>query len=82
MNIEIGRQMSDDEIDFDADAVDNDTTVQCPYCGEENEIAVDTTGGSSQSYVEDCQVCCQPWQVNVHVDRNGRAVVSVAALNG
>ena len=76
--------MSDDEADFepDADPADNQTTVQCPYCGEENEIAVDATGGSAQSYVEDCQVCCQPWQVSVRVNRAGRAVVTVTALNG
>jgi hypothetical protein len=42
-----------------------DTTaeVMCPYCGEMNEVAVDPGGGDSQEYVEDCQVCCQPWRV-------------------
>ncbi|MGA7617362.1 MAG: CPXCG motif-containing cysteine-rich protein [Thermoanaerobaculia bacterium] len=40
-------------------------TVECPYCGEANEILVDPTGGSVQQYVEDCQICCAPWQVLV-----------------
>jgi len=41
--------------------------VSCPYCGELNAIAVDEGGGSVQRYVEDCQVCCQPWEVTVRV---------------
>lgn len=43
----------------------------CPYCGEENEIEVDPTAGSRQSYVEDCQVCCRPWAVKVRVASDG-----------
>ncbi|HVE85980.1 MAG TPA: CPXCG motif-containing cysteine-rich protein [Myxococcales bacterium] len=41
----------------------------CPYCGEPVEVAVDETGASEESYVEDCPVCCRPWQV--HVTRDG-----------
>ncbi len=37
----------------------------CPYCGETVEISIDEGGGTPQSYVEDCSVCCQPWQVTV-----------------
>jgi hypothetical protein len=33
------------------------TYIQCPYCGENLEIQVDCSEGS-QSYIEDCQVCC------------------------
>jgi cysteine-rich CPXCG protein len=32
----------------------------CAGCGEWNEIMVDESAGSRQSYVEDCQVCCKP----------------------
>jgi hypothetical protein len=35
----------------------------CPYCGEPVELAVDESGGRHQVYVEDCPVCCRPWQV-------------------
>ncbi|HEY8256313.1 MAG TPA: CPXCG motif-containing cysteine-rich protein [Gemmatimonadales bacterium] len=51
--------------------------VTCPYCGEEVMIHLDPGGGSSQAYVEDCQVCCQPWQVYVTYDDRGDAEVSV-----
>jgi hypothetical protein len=43
----------------------------CPYCGEEVDVDIDDTGGSRQSYVQDCPVCCQPWQVEVTRERDG-----------
>ncbi len=39
--------------------------VSCPYCGEHVEVIVDPGGGLEQEYVEDCEVCCRPWQVHV-----------------
>jgi len=42
-------------------------TVQCPYCGESFETMVDLSGGST-SYIEDCQVCCQPIEFSVEVE--------------
>jgi transposase-like protein len=42
--------------------------IRCPYCGEENIIVVDESAGRTQQYVEDCQVCCRPWQVIVTAD--------------
>ena len=37
----------------------------CPTCGERIVIPLDPTGGSEQSYVEDCPVCCNPNVVHV-----------------
>ncbi|MGH2571453.1 MAG: CPXCG motif-containing cysteine-rich protein [bacterium] len=45
--------------------------LSCPYCGEAVDLDVDESGGSRQSYVEDCPVCCRPWQVDVVRDRDG-----------
>jgi hypothetical protein len=45
--------------------------VTCPYCGEPADLDVDETGASRQSYVQDCPVCCQPWQVDISRDRDG-----------
>ena len=39
--------------------------AQCPYCGEWVELDVDEQGVASEQYVEDCSVCCRPWQVIV-----------------
>lgn len=33
---------------------------QCAGCGEWNETSVDSSAGTRQRYVEDCQVCCRP----------------------
>jgi hypothetical protein len=39
--------------------------TQCPYCGEPVEVTVEPTGASNEHYVEDCPVCCRPWEVYV-----------------
>lgn len=56
-------------------------TVYCPYCNETVEISIDPGGGTDQEYVEDCEVCCQPWTVMVHYNGDGTAAVSVAPLD-
>ncbi len=45
-------------------------TVACPYCGESFETSADPSGGSC-SYVEDCQICCQPIEMELRVDEGG-----------
>ena len=40
--------------------------VSCPFCGESISLLLDASGGA-QSYVEDCQVCCQPLQIGFEV---------------
>jgi len=45
--------------------------VDCPWCGETVELLIDPSGGDSQDYVEDCEVCCRPWHVSVAVDLAG-----------
>ena len=35
----------------------------CPYCGEEISVLVDLSC-PSQTYIEDCEVCCQPIQIS------------------
>ena len=55
-------------------------TVYCPYCNETVEIVIDPGGGSAQQYVEDCEVCCQPWTVSVMYRSDGTAEVSVVPL--
>jgi len=68
---------ADDPATRDDGAWSTEAEVTCPYCGERVTIALDPTEGSSQAYVEDCQVCCQPWQVHVRIDDRGVARVWV-----
>jgi len=46
-------------------------SLNCPYCGEVVDLDVDESGGSRQSFVQDCPVCCRPWQVEVLLDPGG-----------
>ena len=48
--------------------MDDPLSLTCPYCAEAVELVIDEGGGSPQSYVEDCPVCCRPWQVEVTLD--------------
>jgi hypothetical protein len=46
--------------------------VLCPFCGEQLEILVeeDVRG----SFVQDCEVCCNPWLVRVSRSPEGTDV--------
>ena len=61
-----------------------DTTaeVECPCCGAPAEIALDPGSGTTQSYVEDCPVCCNPWVVSVRYHDDGSAEVSLVPADG
>jgi hypothetical protein len=45
-------------------------TVNCPYCGEAFDSQADASAGSC-IYVEDCQICCQPIEMELRVDDDG-----------
>ena len=47
----------------------------CDACGEEIIIPLDLTEGSSQTYVEDCPVCCRANTIHVQIDDDGNAQV-------
>jgi hypothetical protein len=49
---------------------------QCPHCGEEISMVLDTSV-ARQTYVEDCEVCCQPIEISYEVE--DEAVVSFEA---
>jgi len=46
--------------------------VTCPYCGEVMEIYVepDLRG----TFIQDCEVCCNPWRVRLYRDGDDRYV--------
>jgi len=57
--------------------LDTEAEVACPYCGEKVVIGLDPGGGTTQEYVEDCQVCCRPWRVRLSYGETGAAEVRV-----
>jgi len=57
-------------------------TYVCAYCLQENEILVDITEGSKQSFTEDCAVCCRPNVLHVFVDDESGDVNIEAGAEG
>ncbi|NNE03047.1 MAG: CPXCG motif-containing cysteine-rich protein [Eudoraea sp.] len=37
---------------------------QCPYCWEEISMLLDTSV-PAETYVEDCEVCCNPIEISI-----------------
>ena len=72
----------DEEFPLGDGTADTSAAVMCPYCGETVEIALDPGSGPRQEYVEDCQVCCRPWNVSVRYDEDGIAFVEAEASDG
>jgi len=56
---------------------DSDAEAMCPHCGETVVIVLDPGGGACQEYVEDCEVCCRPWRVQVLYNGLGVATVTL-----
>jgi hypothetical protein len=71
----------EDEFPLGDGTAETGATVICPYCAAAVEIVLDPGSGSAQEYVEDCEVCCQPWRVTVQYDAGGQATVSIATLD-
>ncbi|WP_298416640.1 CPXCG motif-containing cysteine-rich protein [uncultured Kordia sp.] len=42
----------------------NEHFFQCPYCWEEISMLIDTSV-STQKYIEDCEICCNPIELEV-----------------
>lgn len=76
--------LDDETLELDVDEgseLAGTVDVYCPYCGAQVEMIVDPLGGDLQEYVEDCEVCCQPWSVRVTLDREGIASVELGTLD-
>lgn len=48
----------------------------CPHCWEEISVLLDLSV-PSQSYVEDCEVCCNP--IAISFESDGEALISFSA---
>ena len=46
--------------------------VECPYCGEHVDVYVEAD--VKGSFVQDCEVCCNPWTVRVTGHGDDRTV--------
>ncbi|MGH8609579.1 MAG: CPXCG motif-containing cysteine-rich protein [Gammaproteobacteria bacterium] len=51
--------------------------ITCPYCGGAVEIYLEPD--IEGSLVQDCEVCCNPWQLQVWFDGENRRVAVTRA---
>jgi hypothetical protein len=50
----------------------------CAFCGEDNEVFVDPSGGRQQTFTEDCTVCCRPNLITLTIDDDGDIAIEVS----
>ena len=52
---------------------------QCPYCWEEVSVLLDSSV-TTQVYVEDCEVCCNPMEISVSYENRELAAFTAIPL--
>jgi hypothetical protein len=52
-------------------------TYDCAFCGEENEVFADPSGGGHQTFTEDCAVCCRPNLITLELEDDGNVLIRV-----
>jgi hypothetical protein len=59
---------------------DDEFLVTCPYCGEQIEIYIepDVRG----SFIQDCEVCCNPLRLRVVRMKGGKRALDVTRADG
>ena len=75
-----GAVEDDDDAPTDASALDDEAIVQCPHCFESQLLVIDpeTLG----QFVQDCDVCCNPWTVTVARAADGTLTVQLETASG
>jgi transcription elongation factor Elf1 len=53
-------------------------TIQCPFCGQNFELMLDTSAGS-QNFTTDCEICCRPLQVRAEFEHGETLSLDVQA---
>ena len=46
-------------------------TYDCAFCGAENDVLADSSGGRQQTFTEDCTVCCRPNLITLRWNDDG-----------
>ena len=52
---------------------------QCPYCWEEISMLLDPTV-RQQKYIEDCEVCCNPIEVQANFEEGELTIFEVRSI--
>lgn len=54
-------------------------SFECPYCWQEISMLLDLSAGG-QSYIEDCEICCNPIEVKYKVEAGALAAFEANPL--
>ncbi len=57
--------------------IEQDHNFSCPHCGVELSVRLDLSTGRKQQFVQDCEVCCRPIQIQVEFE--GEDIASFSA---
>ncbi len=52
---------------------------QCPYCWKEVSILLDTSI-SNQTYIEDCEVCCNPIEIQPIFENSSLISININSI--
>ena len=52
----------------------------CPHCWQ-NQLKIIDPSVREQSFIEDCEVCCNPLEFNLRVENNVIEIFSVDSLD-
>ena len=66
----------DDDAESDQPLVRREP-YDCAFCGEENDVLVDSSGARTQRFTEDCQVCCRPNLLSITIQRDNSVEIAV-----
>lgn len=53
---------------------------QCPYCWESISMLLDTSV-DAQTYVEDCEICCNPIEIHVEFEDTELIVFDIKSMD-
>jgi hypothetical protein len=53
----------------------DDVEVICPYCHQLVLLVLDPHARGS--FIQDCDLCCRPWQVQAQRDEDGEWLVNI-----
>jgi hypothetical protein len=42
--------------------METSATIQCPFCGQSFDLAIDTSV-PEQRFTTDCEICCRPFEI-------------------
>ena len=59
---------------------ETDFAVTCPYCGETVQLSIEADVRGR--FVQDCEVCCNPWNVRVSWSADEGRWVDVTRADG